>query len=165
MIELKRILVPTDFSEFSSAAIDYACTLADKFDAELHLLHVLEAHLGSTPVFAGGLALSPRVGESAQAAMRALQEIVPDRPAIRATISGPPFLGIIHYAKEHDVDLIVMGTHGRTGLDHVMLGSVAERVVRKASCPVMTVRHPKHRFVSPLDELPTGVLLENPADE
>ena len=62
---------------------------------------------------------------------------------------GAPFLEIIRYAKENDVDLIVLGTHGRSGLAHVLLGSVAERVVRKSPCPVLTVRHPEHEFVMP----------------
>jgi nucleotide-binding universal stress UspA family protein len=62
---------------------------------------------------------------------------------------GSPFYEIIRYAKERDIDLIVMGTHGRSGLVHVLLGSVTEKVVRKAPCPVLTVRHPEHEFVHP----------------
>lgn len=150
MIELKRVLATTDFSEYSSEAVDYACTMADKFGAELHLLHVLEKHPSTTPVFGGGLALNPPVEESRQQAETALMQVMPDRAAVRATAEGPAFLGIIRYAKEHGIDLIVMGTHGRSGIAHVMIGSVAERVVRKAPCPVMTVRHPKHEFVPPL---------------
>ena len=60
-----------------------------------------------------------------------------------------PFTEIIRFAKDKDIDLIVMGTHGHTGLAHVLLGSVAEKVVRKAPCPVLTVRHPEHEFVHP----------------
>ena len=161
MIELKHILAATDFSESSADAIGYACALADKFDAELHLLHVLEAHASSTPVFVGGLALSPRVQESREAAEKALGQVAPARKAVRATVAGPAFLGILGYAKDNDIDLIVLGTHGRSGLAHVMLGSVAERVVRKASCPVMTVRHPKHEFAIPLEQLPTRRLLDS----
>jgi nucleotide-binding universal stress UspA family protein len=153
MIELKRILAPTDFSEYSGEAMRYACGLAEKFDAELHLLHVLEMHASSTPVFAGGLALTPHVQESHEAAEKALLQVANDRKAIRATAVGPPFLEILRYAKDNDIDLIVMGTHGRTGLVHVLLGSVAERVVRKSSCPVLTVRHPKHKFVMPFEKL------------
>lgn len=162
MIELKRILAATDFSEYSTEAVGYAFALADKFESEVHVLHVLEVHAGSTPVFAGGLAFSPRVQESREAAQKALAEIAADREqVIRATVEGPAFLGIVRYAKDNDIDLIVVGTHGRSGLAHVMLGSVAERVVRKAPCPVMTVRHPKHEFVAPFDELPTKQLLDS----
>lgn len=154
MINLRRILAPTDFSEYSTEAMEYAIALAEKFDAELHLLHVLEMHAGSTPVFAGGLALTPRVQESREAAEKALLQIASDRQAVRATVVGPPFLEILRYARDNNIDLIVMGTHGRSGLAHVLVGSVAERVVRKSSCPVMTVRHPKHEFVMPFDRLP-----------
>ena len=144
MIELKRILAPTDFSEYSDAAIDYACALADKFDSQLHLLHVLEVHASSTPVFGAGLAFNPRVRESRTAADKALEQVASGRAAVRATAEGPTFLEILRYAKENNIDIIVMGTHGRSGLAHVMLGSVAERVVRTAACPVVTVRHPQH---------------------
>jgi nucleotide-binding universal stress UspA family protein len=161
MIEMKRILAATDFSEYSAEAIGYACALADKFDSELHLLHVLEVHAGSTPIFAGGVAVVPRVKETREAAEKALERVAPGRDAVRATTEGPAFLGIVRYAKARDIDLIVLGTHGRSGLAHVMLGSVAERVVRRAPCPVMTVRHPKHEFVTPFEELPTSKLLES----
>ncbi len=154
MIDVKRILAPTDFSEYSAGALDYACSLADLFDAELHLLHVLELHASSTPVFAGGLALNPLVRESREAAEKALLQVASGRKAVRATVIGPPFLEILRYANDNAIDLIVMGTHGRSGLAHVLVGSVAERVVRKASCPVLTVRHPEHKFEMPFDKLP-----------
>jgi nucleotide-binding universal stress UspA family protein len=165
MIELKRILAPTDFSEYSAEAIGYACELADKFDSELHLLHILEVHASSTPVFGGGLAFNPRVRESRAAAEKALESVASGRVAVRATAEGPTFLEILRYAKDNAIDLIVMGTHGRSGLAHVMLGSVAERVVRKAPCPVLTVRHPKHQFVMPFDQMPTRRLLDSPQTE
>jgi nucleotide-binding universal stress UspA family protein len=165
MIELKRILAPTDFSEYSSEAMGYACALAEKFESELHLLHVLEVHASSTPVFAGGLALAPRVEESREAAEKALAKLAGGREAVRATAEGPPFLEILRYAKDNEIDLIVMGTHGRAGLAHVLLGSVAERVARKAPCPVMTVRHPKHQFVMPFEQLPTRQLLDSTEPE
>ncbi len=158
MIEFKRILIPTDFSKYSTEAIGYACALADKFNSEVHLLHVLEIHASTTPVFGGGLAFSPPVQESVDAAEKALERTPFGRKAVRATAEGPPFLEILRYAKDNSIDLIVMGTHGRSGLAHVMLGSTAERVVRKASCPVMTVRHPKHKFAMPFNELPTAAL-------
>lgn len=152
MIPLRKILIPTDFSEYSSVAIDYACGLAEKFGSQLHLLHVLESHFSSTPVFGGGLAPSSLVRESKQAAERMLQELAQGREMVCSTADGPPFLEILRYANAQSIDLIVMGTHGRSGLDHVLIGSVAERIVRKSACPVMTIRHPKHRFVMPLDQ-------------
>jgi nucleotide-binding universal stress UspA family protein len=154
MIRLDRILFPTDFSEYSEAASRYACAFAEQFDAELHLLHVLEILPSTTPVFGGGLALTPGVQESMQAAESELGRILDlewqkGKRVVRATVDGAPFVEIIHYARENNIDLIVMGTHGRSGLSHAMIGSVAERVVRKSPCPVLTVRPGGHIFVMP----------------
>ncbi len=154
MIQFRRIMLPTDFSEYSQAATAYAVELAEKFDAELHLFHVVEVHPGSTPVFGGGLALAPNVKESREHAVRQLAGFLDPQwrnahKVVHATGDGPPFLEIIRYAKENDIDLIIIGTHGRTGLAHVMIGSVAEKVVRKAPCPVLTVRAKGHQFVMP----------------
>jgi nucleotide-binding universal stress UspA family protein len=154
MIQLARILLPTDFSDFSAQATKYACAFAEQFGAELHLLHVLEIHRSPTPDFAMGLALPSHATEAVQDARRALDGVVAPaweaaNAVVKATADGPPFLEIIRYAKEHDIDLIVMGTHGRSGLVHVLMGSVAERVVRKAPCPVLTVRPEGHQFVMP----------------
>ena len=154
MIQLARILLPTDFSEFSSEATKYACALAEQFDAELHLLHVLEIHQSTTPDFAMGLALPSRTKESRKAAEKTLENVLDSkwaegRKVVKAILEGTPFLEIIRCAKEYDIDLIVMGTHGRSGLVHVLIGSVAEKVVRKAPCPVLTVRPEGHQFVMP----------------
>lgn len=154
MIELKRILLPTDFSDNASVATRYACGLAERFSAELHLLHAIVSHPAATPEFIGGLALSSYVKESRAAVEAALGEVLdPDweqgRSVVRTIVDGAPFLEIIHYARDNAIDLIVMGTHGRSGLPHIILGSVAERVVRKAPCPVLTVRPEGHHFVMP----------------
>ena len=154
MINLNRILYPTDFSEYSAVAAKYACAFADQFNAELHLLHVLEVHSSSTPLFAGGLALAPQVQESKAAAESELDKVLDPqwqkgKRVVEATAEGTPFLEIIRYAKQNDIDLIVMGTHGRSALKQVLLGSVAEKVVRKAPCPVLTVRPGGHEFVMP----------------
>ncbi len=154
MIHLKRILLPTDFSEYSAAAITYACEFADRFKAELHLLHAVEVYPGTTPIFGGGLAVAPNVKETTAHAEAELAKLldpawVNTHTVVHATVEGPPFLAIVRYAREQDVDLIVMGTHGRAGLAHVMIGSVAEKVVRKAPCPVLTVRPEGHQFVMP----------------
>lgn len=155
MIELKRILVPTDFSEYSQQAMTYACAFAEQFDADLHVLHVLQDLVAVVPE--PGVVFPPPgdyMGELKASAERALVEI-PDpawaegRTIVRGTRQGPPFLEIIRYAKENDIDMIVLGTHGRGGLAHVLLGSVAEKIVRKAPCPVLTVRPGEHEFVMP----------------
>jgi nucleotide-binding universal stress UspA family protein len=155
MIAIERILLPTDFSEHSKHAAQYACTLADKFQAEIHLIHVLQDLVAMVPE--AGLAFPPP-GDYLQdlrvSAEKALVDFLPSdwRAGItvqRALRDGIPFVEIVRYAKENHADLIVMGTHGRSGLAHVLLGSSAEKVVRKASCPVLTVRPPNHEFQLP----------------
>lgn len=155
MISLKKILLPTDFSEFSGAARDYACSLVEKFNAELHVLHVLQDLVAMAPE--PGMAFPPPgdyMKELEASAKQALEKHPGDSLAAgfqvqRILRHGSPFLEIIRYAKEQDMDLIVMGTHGRTGLAHVLLGSVAEKVVRKSPCPVLTVRPSGHKFEMP----------------
>ncbi len=155
MIDLKRILVPTDFSEYSQVAVRYGCEFARRFDAELHLLHVLQDIVALVPE--PGLTFPPPgdyvkdLRDSAQVALEKLPGKDVDLPTkvVRELRDGPAFVEIIRYAKANKIDLIVLGTHGRSGLAHMLMGSVAERVVRKASCPVLSVRHPEHEFVMP----------------
>ena len=153
-IRIKRILLPTDFSNRSATATKYACELATKFDAELHLLHTLESHLVSTPDFGMGLDLPKYIIESRKAAEKSLTSVLDTqwsagRKVVHAVIEGSPKAEIIRYAREHDIDLIVLATHGRSGLAHVIIGSVAESVVRTAPCPVLTVRPEGLQFVMP----------------
>ncbi|OAI48052.1 hypothetical protein AYO44_01220 [Planctomycetaceae bacterium SCGC AG-212-F19] len=155
MIDLKRILLPTDFSKYSQNALKYGAALADKFGAQLYLLHVVQ-NIGL--LIPDMVNVTPPVMPSSEqmgAAVReALGKLVKDAGlepfkveiAIR---EGSAFYEIIQFAKDQEIDLIVMGTHGHTGLAHVLLGSVTEKVVRKAPCPVLTVRHPEHEFVHP----------------
>jgi nucleotide-binding universal stress UspA family protein len=155
MILLKRILVPIDFSEFSNAALQYGCELAERFGAELHLLHVLQDMVAMVPE--PGLAFPPpgnywaELQASSDKALNQLLDLSWEegKQVVRKTSQGVPFLEIVRYAKKNEIDLIVIGTHGRTGLAHVLLGSVAEKVVRKAPCPVLTVRSSQHQFVMP----------------
>lgn len=155
MIQLKRILLPTDFSKNARAAQEYACAFADHFGAELHLLYVLQDMVIGT-ASPGETVLIPATStaEAQASAERALAEL-PDaawakgKQIVRATRTGAPLVEIVRYAREQNIDLIVLSTHGRTGLAHVLLGSVAENVVRKAPCPVLTVRPDEHRFVMP----------------
>jgi len=155
MIDLKKVLVPTDFSEHGRHALTYGIELAGKFGAELHLVHILQDLVAMVPE--PGMAF-PMPGDYLKdlrdASTRALAELaqsaVPEGvQVVHEVREGPPFLEVIRYAKENDIDLIVMGTHGRSGLTHALLGSVAEKVVRKAPCPVLTVRDPEHEFVKP----------------
>ena len=153
-IRLQRILLPTDFSNYSATATKYACELATRFDAELHLLHSLELRLTSTPDFGMGLALPAYINESRTAAEKSLAGVLdPKWPAgrtvIQAMVEGSPKVEIVQYARKQNIDLIVLATHGRTGLPHVIMGSVAETVVRTAPCPVLTVRPEGHQFVMP----------------
>lgn len=153
-IQLKKILLPTDFSDHSATATKYACELATRFDAELHLLHALEVHASSTPAFFMGLALPSYIHESKVAAEKAMTGVLDsqwsaDRTVVHAIVEGSPKVEIIQYARKHDIDLIVLATHGRTGLSHVIMGSVAESVVRTAECPVLTVRPEGHQFIMP----------------
>jgi nucleotide-binding universal stress UspA family protein len=147
MITLKRILFPTDFSENASEALKFACVLAEQFHAELHILYVLQDVTLVLPE-PGSMFMLPafNLDEVQQSAERALASIVdpqwPLAKVIRATRRGSPFAEIINYATENQINLIVMGTHGRSGLTHALLGSVAEKVVRKANCPVLTIRRP-----------------------
>jgi universal stress protein A len=153
-IRLQKILLPTDFSTYSAAATKYACELATRFDAQLHLLHTLEVHLASTPDFAMGIDLPRYITESRAAAEKALAGVLDPkwaagRAVIQAVLEGSPKAEIIKYARKENIDLIVLSTHGRTGLPHLIIGSVAESVVRTAPCPVLTVRPEGHQFVMP----------------
>jgi nucleotide-binding universal stress UspA family protein len=152
---LQNILLATDFSDPSATALDHAKALAEAFKARIHVLHVLEdlaAHAWTTEVYVAAL---PGVHDEMerQARERLAAIFTPEegtRFQVRAELrTGSPFVEIVRYAREEHIDLIVMGTHGRGPIAHMLLGSVAERVVRKAPCPVLTVRQPQHEFVLP----------------
>ena len=146
MRKTTRILVPTDFSDTSDAALTYARTLADSLGASLHLVHVFDDPYGDALV----AEMSPSVYESMRATelsrsrRRLLRRLPPaDRKQFHgstAIVSGTPAQAIVDYATDRGMDLIVIGTHGRSGFAHLILGSVAEQVVRTATCPVLTVR-------------------------
>jgi len=151
MITLKKILVPTDFSEHSHKALLYGAELASKFGAELHLLHAVER----VPVAYGEGAYFPPETEAEleAAAASQLEELKASAAngvkVVRKVEHGHPFVETVRYAKENDIGLIVLGTHGRGAIAHMLLGSVAEKVVRKAPCPVLTVRDEEHEFIMP----------------
>lgn len=141
---VKHILVPTDLSEYADYALDYAIALAQTLQARLTLLHIL--HL--TPLAMGDIGASglvPYLEEmeaDAQQRMQALLNRVHQEglQGEMAVVQGVPFQTIVDMAGNEDVDMIVMGTHGRTGLTHALMGSIAEKVVRLAPCPVLVTR-------------------------
>jgi nucleotide-binding universal stress UspA family protein len=154
-IVVKKILCPTDFSENSEHAMKYALALATLSQAQLELFHVVEpiAYPQSTELFEPVLDEVELTMKMEAAYQKQLEDQVvalkDDYPKITGKlVTGNTFLEIIQAARD-DVDMIVMGTHGRTGLAHVLIGSVAEKVVREAPCPVLTVKHPEHEFVKP----------------
>ena len=152
MITLKRILCPIDHSECSKEALKYAVSSAMKDDAKLLLLHVIDIRS-----FNEGLdAMSTQIPneETIEQLRVKLLDCIPeeirDDMDVEAIVSqGIPFAEIISTAKEKEIDMIVIGSHGRTGLSHMMMGSVSEKVVRKAPCPVLIVRQSDHKFVMP----------------
>jgi nucleotide-binding universal stress UspA family protein len=157
MIALKKILVATDFSEPSEAALAYGRELARSFGAALTLVHVVENVLTRAYGVDGGvMMIDPELQRQIEAAARDHVErniFEEDRKLLKATgvvlVSNTPAEAIVNFARQSNIDLIVMGTHGRGGVAHLVMGSVSERVVRTAPCPVLTVRHPEHEFVLP----------------
>lgn len=155
MLALKTILVPTDFSDASEAALNYGKAMAEAFGASLHLVHVMEDLLAQAWAAEVYVASMPQLREEIDKESRQrLASMLTDEERRRyrvetALLAGNPFVEIVRYAKAHNVDLIVMGTHGRGPIAHMLLGSVAEKVVRKSPCPVLTVRDAQHEFVMP----------------
>jgi nucleotide-binding universal stress UspA family protein len=154
MIVLKRILVATDFGEAAESALRYGRALARGFGAELHLLHVVDNVFARAITGYGYAAVVPQVQQDLErAGCRQTEGLLCDEDrrdlhAVAATVTSMnPAAAIVEYAREHSVDLIVIGTYGRGPVAHLFLGNVAERVVRTAPCPVLTVHYPEHEFV------------------
>jgi len=170
MINLNKILFATDFSDCAGRAQRMAHELAVRFGAELHLLHVIHDIAVDVPEFGMGLAFPSLVAnaggkrhELKEQALQRLRASIHDSEQKEHRIVldarfGKPFVEIIRYARDHEIDLIVVGSHGRTGLTHALLGSVAEKVVRKAPCPVLTVRQPSKQPEKEAEQVfPPGV--------
>ncbi len=155
MIAIKKILFPTDLSDAAAEAQLYACALAEQFGAELHILSVMQDMSLVSPDPNMPWVIPASSLEEIRASLESALKAIPDpqwaagKTIHRVLRTGTPFLEVVRYAQEADIDVIVVGTHGRSGLTHMLLGSTAERIVRKAPCPVLTV-HPKgHQFVTP----------------
>ncbi len=149
----KKILCPVDFSEFTGEIIQYAHDIAKKYGAELHVLHVIPNLTYYTPYESF---LTP---ENLIAVEKGIQDEVErdftrvlthvDMKVNRVVRTGAAFVEIIDYAKSESIDLIVLGTHGRSAIEHILIGNVAEKVVRKSPCPVMTIRPKGKEFKMP----------------
>jgi len=152
MINLKKILCPIDHSDGSKEALKYAVSFAMKNEAKLYLLHIIDIRSfdESIDTMAAQIPNDETIKQLKTKLFECIPEEIRSDMQIEAlVVQGIPFAEIISIAKGNNVDMIVMGTHGRTGLAHIMIGSVSEKVVRKAHCPVLTVRQSGHKFVMP----------------
>lgn len=147
-MKIARILCPTDFSDCSQAALDLAIDMAKRFEAEIHLLHVFQypAYLGWEEGMSMAAASLQLMQELRERVDDQLDELVGRcaKAGVKATaeqVDGTPYAKIVEASTQHD--LVVMGSHGRTGLPRLLLGSVAERVVRMAQSPVVSVPAPE----------------------
>jgi nucleotide-binding universal stress UspA family protein len=154
MIRMRHILVPHDLSDYAAHALPYAQELASTFGARLHLLHVIDSQWVAG---AGGAAfpeygddLLRRFEEEGAKGLVKISESLPDGIDVVTQVRiGPPHVQIVQYAREAEIDLIVVATHGHSGLKHALIGSVAEKVVQMAPCPVLSLKNPEHEFVMP----------------
>lgn len=154
MPQIQRIVVPIDFSEYSKRAFRYAIDFAQTFGAEMILVYVVEPIVYPADFSFGQVALPSMERElqdrsSEQLSALIAKEVPEGMPARCVIRSGKPFVEIIQLAKEENADLIIIATHGHSGIEHVLFGSTAEKVVRKAPCPVLSIRSPEREFVMP----------------
>jgi nucleotide-binding universal stress UspA family protein len=139
-MKAKKILFPTDFSHTGDAALKMATSLARDTGATLLIVHVEEPPVA----YGGGEMYYGLPDPQTEDLKKMLQEVVPPDPKVpyeHHLITGDPAGAVSRFAKENDVDMIVMGTHGRTGVIRLLMGSVAEAIVRRAPCPVLTYKH------------------------
>jgi len=159
MRELRRVLCPTDFSEFSMRAYRYALSVAGHYKAKLIVQHIVEMwRYASADFSTSATILGDFCDTLCRESKEQLQQLVDTYPQDEVQVEGVVEQGmasesILALAEAQKADLIVMGTHGRRGFDQLMLGSVTERVMRKASCPVLTVNKPSHDLIRSDEEL------------
>ncbi|NLT50962.1 MAG: universal stress protein [Ignavibacteria bacterium] len=151
MYSIKKILVPVDFSDYSKKALNFASDFSRQYNAELLLVYVVEPTVYPADFSMGQVSIpmmDTDLTERAQTELETLaqKEINPNIKHQVIIKSGKPFVEIIECASEFDADLIIIATHGHTGVEHLLFGSTAEKVVRKAPCPVLTIREPIKGF-------------------
>jgi len=145
-VEFQKLMVPIDFSETSRRALHYAIALAAPFKAEIILVHVVEPVMPPPPdfTFTPTVEFALRLQEEAVRVVHEWRNEAAPAASVKEVVrTGSPYHEIVEAADEHHADLIILGTHGRTGLAHLLLGSTAELVVRHADCPVLVVRERK----------------------
>ena len=152
VVSMKRILFPTDFSAPAKEAQHYAMALAESFGAELHLLHVVPLFIpfpdASSPYVLPEQEMKLQVEAADRRLAHEIESSWSEKHAvIHSAVMGLAVDEILNYSKTHEIDLIVLGTHGHTGLARLLIGSVAEKLVRMATCPVLTVHPQGHQFV------------------
>ena len=151
---VERILIPTDFSESARYAFNYAVDLNKVLKARLYLLHVLQDFTEFSEYNLSPTILPQLYLEFEESAARKLEDMLedmvpPETSCNTYILHGVPFYEIIQFTRKERIDLIILGSHGRTGLKQVLFGHTAEKVVKKAPCPVLTVRHPDAEFTMP----------------
>lgn len=151
MYSIKKILVPVDFSDYSKKALIFASDFSRQYNAELLLVYVVEPTVYPADFSMGHVSIPMMDTDLTQLARTELETLAKKEinPNITHQIiikSGKPFVEIIECASEVDADLIIIATHGHTGVEHLLFGSTAEKVVRKAPCPVLTIREPIKGF-------------------
>ncbi|HUY15269.1 MAG TPA: universal stress protein [Terriglobia bacterium] len=164
MLKIERIVCPVDFSEYAARAYEYAYSLARHYEAKLYLEHVIPVLAATYPYYnfpeVAAASLYMDLSQSAQQRLREMTGRYAGRGVQTETVVHKGFVpdSILAFARENHADLIVMGTHGRRGLDRLVMGSVTESVLRRSPCPVLAVRKPEHSFVDPqLPEEPVHV--------
>jgi len=146
-MEIKSILFPTDFSEGSAQALQYAVDMSKRYGAKLHVVHIIYDITKATGWYVPHVSTDKMYQEIQEGAKKeldrfAVKELAEVKDVERTVITGVPHEEVINFAKKHKIDLIIMGTHGRKGIDRILFGSTAAQIVRFAPCPVLTVRLP-----------------------
>ena len=151
-ISLRKILVPIDFSEYSKKALQYAVPFARQFNAKIYLLYVVEPTVYPADFSFGQIGMPNVENELRVKGEHELQELIAKEikgavPSQALVKVGLPFVEVVSFAKDESIELIIVATHGHTGVEHVLFGSTAEKIVRKAPCPVLVVRAEERDFV------------------
>jgi nucleotide-binding universal stress UspA family protein len=151
-LEIKKVLVPIDFSDYSKSALKYAVNFSSQFNADIILVYVVEPVIYPPDFSMGQIALPSVNTEWDIKAKEELDKLakteIPESVNVTTILkTGKPFLEIIETASEENADLIIIATHGHSGVEHILFGSTAEKVVRKAPCPVLTLREPIKGFM------------------